>query len=129
MEAIFPAKLDITKSTTKSLHIFPLFLFCLENKREIFFQHNIFCQTADEGLHVVAVAAAVIITECLPGTVLSTFPQQLSKLGEGGPQLLLPPRLLSQPPYVIPLPQSTYSGDQSGQPAKIILHSVRRGSE
>lgn len=67
--------LGITKSTTKSLHIFPLFLFCLENDEcKIFFQHNIFNRRSDERLHAVAVAAALIVTEGLPGTVLSTFP-------------------------------------------------------
>lgn len=59
--------------------MFPLFLFCLE--KEINDKCNIFCQRADEELHRVAWEAAVIVTECLPGTVLGIFLSPAKQVG------------------------------------------------
>ena len=76
------------KSTTKSLHIFQLFLFYLEkeinDKCRIFFQHRIFCQSADKE-DVVIVAVAVMATECFPGTVPSPFLPAAKQADDEGP--------------------------------------------
>lgn len=84
----------MTKSTKKSLHIFQLFSFYLEkginDKHRIFLQHRIFRQRADEE-EVVTETVVIMATECLPGTVLSTFLPATKQAGEGGPHLLLPP--------------------------------------
>lgn len=77
--------------STRSLPIFQLFLFYLEkeinDKRRIFF-HCTFCsplcQRAEEE-DVVIVAVAVTATECLTGTIPSTFLPATEEAGEGGP--------------------------------------------
>ena len=61
----------------------------LMDQCKVFFQHNTLCQRADE---VTCGSSGRAVSHwVLPGHCPQHLPQQLRKLGEGGPQLLLPP--------------------------------------
>lgn len=84
------------------------------------------CHRAEEE-DVVITAMAVIATECLPGTVPSTFLPPTKEAGEGGTTATPSSLTLSHLPDAISL--STQSGSQSGQAVKTALHSMRICSE
>ena len=85
------------------------------------------CHRAEED-DVVIMAMAVIATECLPGTVPSTFLPATKEAGEGGATATPSSLTLFHLPDASSL-LSTQSGSQSGQAVKTALHSMRICSE